>query len=53
MATLTWGLTQEQANEAEEGRMDVEDARHLKMRSWQETDFFFFILGNDLLLMKG
>lgn len=40
MATLTWGLTQKQANEAEEGRMDVEDAGHLKMRGWQETNFF-------------
>lgn len=40
MATLTWGLTQKQANEAEEGRKDVEDAGHLKMCRWQKTDIF-------------
>lgn len=40
IATLTWGLTQRQANEAEEERKDAEDAGHLEMRRWQKTDIF-------------
>lgn len=40
METLTWGLTQKQANEPEEGRMVVEDVGHPKMRRWHKTDIF-------------